>query len=86
MAERVTTLTWILDVPGSILGRNTDYPVWGFFVIFPSPSKHTLGEYFNYSATASFHIPSTSFIKHQMIQRDVILSYWECGYVKNSGA
>jgi hypothetical protein len=43
LAEAVTFLTYIPEMPESIVGRDNDHPHWGLFEVFLNPLRENAG-------------------------------------------
>jgi hypothetical protein len=54
MVQAVKILIYIPEVTSSNLGRDTDYPVSDFFVIFLSPYRQVHGYYLKTTTTSTY--------------------------------
>jgi hypothetical protein len=86
LVQRVILLTCSRDVPGSSLGRNTDYPRKRFFMVFLSPSDWTPDCTLNRSRSypvmslpvfhLSFILPIDAIHPHRHLWADCLENVW----------
>jgi hypothetical protein len=77
LAQAVTFLIRVRELPGSNLGRNTDYPKWGLSQFSSVPPGKCWDNTWSYTTTASFHILFSSLFTSSHHWTLFSPSYWK---------